>query len=52
VIKVVTDVIELEIDLRGGTLVRATLPGYPVKKGQPEPIVLLNQDDATTNYVV
>ena len=51
-IKVVTDVIELEIDLRGGTLVRAVLPGYPIKKGQPEPVVLLNQSDPTTNYVL
>jgi YidC/Oxa1 family membrane protein insertase len=52
VVRVVTDVLELEIDLRGGTLVRAVLPGYPVKKGQPEPIVLFNQDGPTTNYVL
>jgi YidC/Oxa1 family membrane protein insertase len=52
IVRVVTDVLELEIDLRGGTLVRAVLPGYPVKKGQPEPIVLFNQDGADTNYVL
>jgi YidC/Oxa1 family membrane protein insertase len=52
VVHVVTDVIEIDIDLHGGTLVRAVLPGYPVKKGQPEPVVLLNQDDPTTNYVL
>jgi YidC/Oxa1 family membrane protein insertase len=50
VVHVVTDVLELDIDLRGGTLVRAVLPGYPVKKGQPEPIVLFNRDNAATNY--
>jgi YidC/Oxa1 family membrane protein insertase len=52
VVHVVTDVLELDIDLQGGTLVRAVLPGYPIKKGKPEPIVLLNQDDPTTNYVL
>jgi YidC/Oxa1 family membrane protein insertase len=50
IVKVTTDVIEIEIDLRGGTLVRAVLPGYPVKKGQPEPVVLLNQDGPATSY--
>ena len=52
IVRVVTDVLELEIDLQGGTLVRAVLPGYPIKKGQPEPVVLLNQDDPATNYVL
>jgi YidC/Oxa1 family membrane protein insertase len=52
IVHVVTDVLELDIDLQGGTLVRAVLPGYPIKKGQPEPIVLLNQDGPETNYVL
>jgi YidC/Oxa1 family membrane protein insertase len=52
IVRVVTDVLELEIDLQGGTLVRAVLPGYPIKKGQPERVVLLNQDDPATNYVL
>ena len=41
----VTDVLVLDIDLRGGTLVHAELPGYPLIKGQPEPVVLFNQAD-------
>jgi YidC/Oxa1 family membrane protein insertase len=52
VVHVVTDVLELDIDLQGGTLVRAVLPGYPIKKGKPEPVVLLNRDDPKTNYVL
>jgi YidC/Oxa1 family membrane protein insertase len=52
IIHVSTDVLELDIDLKGGTLVRAALPGYPVVKGQPEPMVLLNRDSAETNYVL
>jgi YidC/Oxa1 family membrane protein insertase len=51
-VHVATDVIELDIDLQGGTLVRAVLPGYPIKKGQPEPVVLLNQDGPQTNYML
>src|SRR6185295_7449634 len=34
-VHVSTDVLELDIDLKGGTLVRAELPGYPLIKGQP-----------------
>ncbi|MBC8026209.1 MAG: membrane protein insertase YidC, partial [Steroidobacteraceae bacterium] len=52
VVRVVTDVLSIDIDLRGGTLVRAELPGYPVKKGQPEAVVLFNHDDPATNYEV
>ncbi|MBC8027091.1 MAG: membrane protein insertase YidC [Steroidobacteraceae bacterium] len=52
VVRVVTDVLTIDIDLRGGTLVRAELPGYPVKKGQPEAVVLFNHDDPATNYEV
>ena len=52
VIHVVTDVLEIDIDLKGGTLVRASLPGYPIVKGQPEPVVLFNRDSALTNYVL
>ena len=49
-VRVVTDVLVLDIDLRGGTLVYAELPGYPVVKGQPLPVVLFNQADPATNY--
>jgi YidC/Oxa1 family membrane protein insertase len=51
-VRVTTDVLVLDIDLLGGTLVRAELPGYPVVKGQPEPVVLFNQDSPETNYVL
>jgi YidC/Oxa1 family membrane protein insertase len=51
-IRVTTDVLVLDIDLRGGTLVHAELPGYPIVKGKPEPVVLFNQADPATNYVL
>jgi len=51
-VRVTTDVLILDIDLKGGTLVRAELPAYPVTKGKPEPIILFNRDDPTTNYVL
>jgi len=51
-VRVATDVLELDIDRKGATLVRATLPGYPVVKGQPDPVVLFNRDSAETNYVL
>ena len=52
VVRVTTDVLVLDIDLKGGTLVRAELPGYPVVKGEPAPVVLFNRDSAATNYVL
>jgi len=51
-IRVRTDVLDLEISRVGGTLVRAVLPAYPLMKGQPDPVVLLNRDSAATNYVL
>ena len=42
-VRVTTDVLVIDIDLRGGTLVHAELPTYPLVKGQPEPVVLFNQ---------
>jgi YidC/Oxa1 family membrane protein insertase len=51
-VRVTTDVLVIDIDLRGGTLVYAELPGYPVIKGQAQPVVLFNQGDANTNYVL
>src|SRR5688500_13706191 len=32
IVRVTTDVMVLDIDLKGGTLVRAELPGYPIVK--------------------
>jgi YidC/Oxa1 family membrane protein insertase len=44
-IRVVTDVLEVEISLEGGTLRSATLRNYPVAKDRPDDLVkLLNAD--------
>jgi YidC/Oxa1 family membrane protein insertase len=51
-VRVATDVLVLDIDLKGGTLVRAELPGYPIVKGEPAPVVLFNRDSPQTNYVL
>jgi len=40
-IRVTTDVLDLEISTRGGTLVRATMLRYPVHKDQPDNLVQL-----------
>jgi YidC/Oxa1 family membrane protein insertase len=40
-----TDVLDVEINLRGGDLVRADLPAYPVAKHEPDrPVRLLDYD--------
>ena len=45
VVTVVTDVLELQISTRGGTIQRASLPGYPIAKDRPDdPIVLLSPE--------
>jgi YidC/Oxa1 family membrane protein insertase len=51
-VRVTTDVLVLDISLAGGTLVHAELPGYPVVKGQPEPVVLFNTEQSSSNYVL
>jgi YidC/Oxa1 family membrane protein insertase len=51
-VRVTTDVLVVDIDLKGGTLVYAALPGYPVVKGKTEPVVLLSRADPSTNYVL
>ncbi|RMF98159.1 MAG: hypothetical protein D6727_03745, partial [Gammaproteobacteria bacterium] len=44
-VSVHTDVLDVEIDLSGGNLVRASLPRYPVHKDQPDvPVVLLSPE--------
>lgn len=49
-IRVITDVIELEIDTLGGAIVSAVLPGYPVRKDDPDtPVQLMN---AGEHYVL
>lgn len=45
IVRVRTDVLDLEIDTRGGVLRSARLPIYPVHKDQPDvPVQLLNPD--------
>ena len=51
-VRVTTDVLVIDIDLAGGTLVYAELPAYPLVKGQPAPVVLFNQSSRDTNYVL
>jgi YidC/Oxa1 family membrane protein insertase len=40
-IRVTTDVFEIDISPRGGTIVRATMLGYPVEKDRPDELVHL-----------
>ncbi|MDD3516839.1 MAG: membrane protein insertase YidC [Chromatiales bacterium] len=43
-VRVVTDVLDLEIDTRGGSIVRADLPTYPVSLEEPDrPMRLLDE---------
>jgi len=42
-VHVVTDVLDMDISLDGGELVRADLPLYPLVKGEPTPVRLLNR---------
>jgi YidC/Oxa1 family membrane protein insertase len=44
-IRVVTDVLDLDISTRGGELQRADLLKYPKVKGKPEPVRLFNTDN-------
>jgi YidC/Oxa1 family membrane protein insertase len=41
IVHVVSDVLELDIDTRGGTLTKANLRRYPVKAGEATPTVQL-----------
>jgi YidC/Oxa1 family membrane protein insertase len=52
VVRVTTDVLVLDIDLKGGTMVRAELLGYPVVKGEAARVVLFNRDSPETSYVL
>ena len=52
VIHVHTDVLDMDISTRGGTLDRVDLPKYPKVKGEATPVRLENQDDAQTLYLL
>jgi YidC/Oxa1 family membrane protein insertase len=47
-----TDVLDVDISLVGGTLLRADLLRYPREKGKPQLVRLLNQDDPATRYEI
>src|SRR5690606_13860960 len=52
VINVRTDVLDVDISLRGADLVRADLTQYPVKKGAAEPVRLLRNGGAGDQYLL
>ena len=45
-----TDVLDLDISTRGGTLTRVDLPAYPQVKGEATRVRLENEDDPLTRY--
>ena len=47
-----TDVLDLDISTRGGTLARADLLAYPRVKGEATPVRLENEDDPLSLYLV
>ena len=46
-VHVKTDVLDLDIDLKGGTIRRADMVRYPKVKGEPDPVRLMNTDPTT-----
>jgi YidC/Oxa1 family membrane protein insertase len=50
-ITVLTDVLRLKIDPRGGTLIDADLLAYPIDPKQPETVVRLLEADASAYFV-
>jgi YidC/Oxa1 family membrane protein insertase len=51
-VHVVTDVLDLQISLRGGEIDRADLPQYPLHKDTPNVPVRLENDDPASLYLV
>jgi YidC/Oxa1 family membrane protein insertase len=47
-----TDVLDLDISTRGGTLARVDLPAYPEVKGEATPVRLENEDGPTSLYTL
>ena len=45
-----TDVLDMEISLQGGTIVKADLLRYPRVKGEAQPVRLMNRDSDTSLY--
>jgi YidC/Oxa1 family membrane protein insertase len=50
IVHVRTDVLDIDISTRGGTLARVDLLAYPKVKGEAAPVRLENRDDAQTLY--
>jgi len=52
-VHVVTDVLDVQISLIGGELIRADLPGYPLHKDRPNvPVRLFDDSDPATKFVL
>jgi len=52
VVRVTTDVLDIEISTQGGTIQKAVLVGYPVAKDQPDTLVeLLSTDSADLGLI-
>ncbi|HZO24084.1 MAG TPA: membrane protein insertase YidC [Steroidobacteraceae bacterium] len=52
VVHVQTDVLDMDISTRGGTIERVDLPKYPQVKGQAAPVRLENHDDPQSLYLL
>jgi YidC/Oxa1 family membrane protein insertase len=52
IVRVRTDVLDVDIGLTGGELQRADLPKYPKVKGGSEPVRLFNRDSPASLYVL
>ena len=52
IVHVVTDVLDLDISTRGGTIQRVDLPKYQKVKGEQAPVRLENVDDPASLYVL
>ena len=52
IVSVRTDVLDVDINLRGGELQRADLLAYPVVKGQPTPVRLLRNAGSGNQYLL
>ncbi len=51
-VRVATDVLDLDVNLMGGELVRADLPGYPLHKDDPTiPVRLFNTDSPESKFL-
>ncbi len=51
-VHVLTDVLDVRVSLEGGELTRADLLAYPLVKGQPTPVRLLNRDSDESLFVL